>query len=49
MSELDKILEKISGQLTDISESIKGLNDSLKQTRSDLIEQLKAECQKMEA
>ena len=49
MSELEKIIDKIVEQFDDISERIDGVNNTLKQTRSELIEQLKAECRKTEA
>ena len=40
MSELEKTMEKINGQFTDIFERINEINSTLKQKQSDLIEQV---------
>jgi len=42
MSELEKTMEKINGQFTDIFERINEINSTLKQKQSDLIEQIKS-------
>ena len=49
MGELEIIMEKINGQFTDIFERIEGINNTLKQARSDLIKEIKAECLNTEA
>jgi len=46
MSELDKTLEKINGQLKEILDRIDQINGSLREMRSSLIEQIIAEFKK---